>query len=124
MRAVLLCHWQASVLTLPLVIFGLLMKLDLLVMLLSVIWPVALVIGFLMAMLLVGLFFGWPLMWATVGVESTDAFDSLSRAYSYVFHRPLRLLFYVIVAVCCWAYLHGSSFRFFEPGQLLIVGIS
>jgi hypothetical protein len=86
------------ILALPLLVFGLLMKLDFAVMLLSIIWPVALVLGFLMAMLLVGLFFGWPLMWATVGVESTDAFDSLSRAYSYVFHRPLRLLFYVIVA--------------------------
>ncbi len=85
-------------LAIPLLLLGLLMRMDFFVMLLGVFWPIVLVIGFLMAMLLVGLFFGWPLMWATVSVEGTDPFDSLSRAYSYVFHRPLRLLFYVIVA--------------------------
>jgi hypothetical protein len=64
----------------------------------SIFWPLALLAGFIMALLLVGLAVGWPLMWPTISVESTDAFDALSRSYSYAFHRPIRYLFYVIIA--------------------------
>jgi hypothetical protein len=82
----------------PLLVLGLLMKLDFFVFLGSLFWPLALLAGFVMALLLVGLFVGWPLMWATISVEATDPFDALSRSYSYAFHRPIRYLFYVIVA--------------------------
>jgi hypothetical protein len=51
-----------------------------------------------MAILLLGLVFGWALMWPTVSVEGTDSFDALSRSYSYTFQRPFHYLFYVIVA--------------------------
>jgi hypothetical protein len=49
--------------------------------------------------LLVGLMFGWPLMWPTISTESTDSFDALSRSFSYVYQRPLQYLFYAVVAV-------------------------
>ena len=61
-------------------------------------WPLALVAGAFMAMLLVGLLFGWPLMWATISAEGTDSFDALSRTYAYLFQRPLHYLFYAVVA--------------------------
>ncbi len=64
----------------------------------GILWPLVLVAGFLMAVLLLGLLFGWPLMWAAISAEGTDSFDALSRTYAYVFQRPLRYLFYVIVA--------------------------
>ena len=51
-----------------------------------------------MAILLIGALAGWPLMWATVSVEGTDAFDALSRSYAYTYQRPLRLLWYVLFA--------------------------
>jgi hypothetical protein len=51
-----------------------------------------------MSILLLGAMVGWPLMWATVSVEGTDAFDALSRSYAYTYQRPLRLLWYVLVA--------------------------
>ncbi len=54
--------------------------------------------GLIMAMLLVGLAVGWPLMIATVAVESEDAFDALSRSYSYVYGRPLRYAGYALVS--------------------------
>ena len=60
--------------------------------------PLALVAGLLMAILLLGLLFGWPLMWATISTEETDSFDALSRSYAYVFQRPLHYLFYAFVA--------------------------
>ncbi len=51
-----------------------------------------------MTLLLLGLMFGWPLMWGTISTEGTDSFDALSRSYAYVFQRPLHYLFYAIVA--------------------------
>jgi hypothetical protein len=53
----------------------------------------------MMAVLLIGALVGWPLMWATVSVEGTDAFDALSRSYAYTYHRPWRLLWYAIFAL-------------------------
>jgi len=64
----------------------------------ALVWPLVLLAGLLMAMLALGLIFGWPLMWATIGAEGTDSFDALSRCYAYVFGRPLHYLFYAVVA--------------------------
>jgi hypothetical protein len=64
----------------------------------TVLWPFVLFGGFLMAFLLLGLFFGFPLMWSAISAEGTDAFGALSHALSYVYQRPLRYLGYAIVA--------------------------
>lgn len=77
---------------------GLIMRAGLGVVLGGLLWPIALVFAAIMAVLLLGLMFGWPLMWPTISTEGTDSFDALSRAYAYVFHRPLHYLFYVLVA--------------------------
>jgi len=61
-------------------------------------WPLVLVAGLVMAVLLVGLLFGWPLMWGTISTERSDCFDAISRAYAYTFQRPLHYLFYAAVA--------------------------
>ena len=37
-------------------------------------------------------------MFATVAMEGTDTFDAVSRAYSYIFGRPWRLIWYSLVA--------------------------
>ena len=58
--------------------------------------------GLLMALLLLGLLFGWPLMWGTISTEGTDSFDALSRSYAYLFQRPLHYLFYALVAAIGW----------------------
>ncbi len=64
----------------------------------ALLWPLALLAGLVMAILLLGLAFGWPLMWSTIGTEGTDSFDALSRSYAYLFGRPLHYLFYAAVA--------------------------
>jgi hypothetical protein len=64
----------------------------------GLVWIFALIFGALMALLLLGLLFGWPLMWATISTEGSDAFDALSRSYAYTFQRPLHYLFFAIVA--------------------------
>lgn len=77
-------------LAIPLMMLGWIARLDSGAFFVSLIWPLALVGGGLIALLALGLFLGWPLMWPTISTEATDSFDGLSRAYSYTLHRPLR----------------------------------
>lgn len=90
--------------TLQLVVLGLFMRLGefthlgLFALLAALIWPFVILLGLMMATLLLGAYVGWPLMWATVSVEGTDAFDALSRSYAYTYHRPWRFLWYLVFA--------------------------
>jgi hypothetical protein len=96
--APLLALAGAAVFGVQLAVLGWIMRLDFLAVIAGFIWPFTLLLGLLMAILLIGALAGWPLMWATVGVEGTDAFDALSRSYAYTYQRPLRLLWYVLLA--------------------------
>jgi len=84
--------------TVPMLCIGVLLRSPVSLWIAAVLWPVLLLGGLMMAILLLGLLFGWPLMWATISSEGTDSFDALSRAYAYVFQRPLNYLFYALVA--------------------------
>jgi hypothetical protein len=64
----------------------------------GLLWPLALAAGFVMVLLLIGVLFGWPLMWGAISAEGSDSFDALSRSYAYTFQRPLNYLFYAAVA--------------------------
>lgn len=75
---------------------------------LGALWGLELLFGGLMAIVLVGVAAGWPLMFATISVEGSDGFDGLSRAYNYVFERPLYFLWQAIVTM-----LFGSITIFF-----------
>ena len=94
-------------------LLGLIMRLNFGVLAAGVLWPMLLLAGLLAALLLVGLLFGWPLMFATIGTEDTDSFDALSRAYAYVFQRPLHYLFYIAVAAAVgglgWLFVSGVA---------------
>jgi hypothetical protein len=94
--APLLALGGAAVFGLQLLVLGWFMRLGFFAMLAGFAWPFVLMLGLLMAILLLGALAGWPLMWATVSVEGTDAFDALSRSYAYTYQRPLRLLWYVL----------------------------
>ena len=80
----------------------------------AVFFPVALVVGLLMAFLAVGLVTGSGLMYPTIAVEGSDSFDGISRSFSYTFNRPSRSLFYGGVAVVfgslCYLLLRLFSF--------------
>ena len=82
----------------PLALVGLMMRMQLGIFLFGVAWIFMLVGGLMMTLLLLGLIFGWPLMWATVSTEASDSFDALSRSFAYVFQRPLHYLFYAVTA--------------------------
>ncbi len=84
--------------TIPILILGLLLRSGATTWIAGLVWILPLAGGLLAAILLLGLLFGWPLMWATISSEGTDSFDALSRSYAYVFQRPLQYLFYIMVA--------------------------
>ncbi len=85
--------------SLPLVVLGFMMRANFGMIVAGVVWPLALMGGLIMTILLLGLFAGWPLMWPTISSEEHgDAFEAFSRSFSYVFQRPLQYLFYLAIA--------------------------
>ena len=73
----------------------------------GVFWPLPMLGGVVMAVILVGLV-GWPLMYATISVEGSDSFDALSRSYSYVYQCPWHYLWNCTVAIA-----YGAALVFF-----------
>lgn len=59
----------------------------------------ALVAGFLITLVLIGLIGGFSLMYPTIAAEGTDSFDAISRSFSYLYARPWRLAFYALAAM-------------------------
>src|SRR5208283_4384771 len=64
----------------------------------GLLWPLPLLAGLVMAVVLVGLV-GWPMMYATISAEGTDSWEAVSRSYSYVFQAPWQYLWYSLVAL-------------------------
>ncbi len=63
-------------------------------------WWVPLLFGLGMACTLIGLAVGWPLMAPTISTEGTDAWEAVSRSFSYVFQRPWHYIWYSLVGAC------------------------
>jgi hypothetical protein len=70
-------------------------------------WPILILFGLVMAVTLVGLV-SWPLMAATISTQGSDAWEAVSRAYTYVIQRPWEYLWYGGVAV-----VYGAILIFF-----------
>lgn len=89
-----------AILAAPLAVTGLIMRLDVGAFLAALAWPLAIIGGLVIAVLLLGLLFGWPLMWPAISLEEQgDAFEALSRSYSYTFQRPFHYLMYTLLAI-------------------------
>jgi hypothetical protein len=73
----------------------------------GLLWPLIILAGLVMAVVLIGLV-GWPMMYATVSAEGSDTFDALSRSYSYVYQRPWQYVWYSVVAL-----VYGMALVFF-----------
>lgn len=63
--------------------------------------PLALLSGFIMTLIAVGTLTGAPLFAPAVAAEGTDAFDAVSRGFSYVYSRPWHFGWYQLVS---WGY--------------------
>ncbi len=105
----------------PIALVGLLLRFELGMFLAGLFWFVTLLDGFFLAVLLLGLFFGWPLMWATISVEGTDSFDALSRSYAYTFQRPLQYLAYFLLTALLGA-LGMLVVGLFAWGTIVLTG--
>lgn len=70
----------------------------------------ALLGGFVVAVLLLGFLIGGSLFWPTVAVEGSDAFDSFSRSLSYPMSKPWKALLYAMLSVLyaslCWVFVN------------------
>ncbi|UCC98920.1 MAG: hypothetical protein JSW66_03340 [Phycisphaerales bacterium] len=60
--------------------------------------PLALVAGFLTAVILIGTAVGFNLMFPAVAHDGSDCFDAISRSLSYVYARPWQMIFYTAIA--------------------------
>jgi hypothetical protein len=78
----------------PLLLVGLLARMNWVAWTAGILWPVVLLFGLMLAVLVIGLVLAWPLMWATIAVEQSDAFDAVSRMYAYFYQRPLHFAGY------------------------------
>lgn len=108
-----------GVLTFFLIVFGLFSGLIPLlgdIFIAGLLWPIVLILGLVMAVVLVGLV-GWPLMNPTISTEGSDSFDALSRSYSYVYQAPWHYLWYSAVAL-----VYGVALVFFVGlmGSLMV----
>lgn len=56
-------------------------------------------VGVLVACAVVGTVCGFGLMYPTIAVEGSDAFDAVSRSFSYVFARPWKIVVYSVIAL-------------------------
>ena len=86
-------------LCIPTFFIGLLMGFDFGAMIVGLAWFIVLGIAFLLGILLLGLFASWPLVVASVAAEGQNSFDAVTRAFAYVFQRPVHYIFYATVAV-------------------------
>ncbi len=82
----------------------------------------ALIAGFVMALVATGTLAGFNLMYPTIAVEGSDSFDAISRSFSYVFARPWRMIFYSAVALIygalCYAFAHWFVFVMLKLAHL------
>lgn len=59
----------------------------------------ALVFGLLTVMMLIGFVAGGGLLFPVIAYESSDGFDAISRAYSYIFTQPWWMIYYGLISV-------------------------
>jgi hypothetical protein len=89
----------AAVVVLPVALVGLVNRLGGAgAILVAILLPVVLVAD-LILLLVAGGVVAWPLMPVTLAAENSDTFDALSRAYNYLFTRPVRFLLLAAVSV-------------------------
>jgi len=61
--------------------------------------PVAFLFGFIMVFIFIGLKFGGALFFPTIAVESSDAFDAVSRSFQYIYAEPWRYIWYCLISL-------------------------
>jgi hypothetical protein len=69
----------------------------------ALVFPLIVVGAFVACLIALGTVFGFPLFYPAVAAEGTDAFDAISRGFSYVYSRPWNAMGYALVSL-----VHGA----------------
>jgi hypothetical protein len=77
-----------AILSLPAFVLGLLMAFNVGFLIISVFYVVVLALAIVMAIILLGLTFGWPLSISAIAGEGQGFFDALTRSFADTFNRP------------------------------------
>ena len=86
----------------------------------GVLYGLTLLGGVVLAFTLLAVVLGFHLMWPTIAVEGSDAFDAVQRAAGYVFGRPWHTAFYSFVLL-----LYGAvSFVMVRIIAMLVLKLS
>jgi len=76
--------------------------------------PMALFAGSLLAVIIIGAFAGFNLMFPAVAYDGSDSFDAISRSFSYVYAKPWRMAIYTIIAAIygsiCYTFVRFFAF--------------
>ncbi|MBU0618504.1 MAG: hypothetical protein KKI02_12370 [Planctomycetes bacterium] len=86
----------------------------------GVLYGLTLLGGVVLAFTLLAVVLGFHLMWPTIAVEGSDAFDAVQRAAGYVFGRPWHTAFYSFVLLL----YGGVSFVMVRIIAMLVLKLS
>lgn len=93
-------------------------------LIMALLMVLVLFLGTLIAMTLIGTAAGFNLMFPAVAYDGADAFDSVSRSFSYVFSRPWRMGFYTLTATIhgaiCYVFVRLFAFLLLSATHLLL----
>lgn len=80
--------------------------------------------GFVVSALLVGLVLGGNLFWPAIAAEGQDAYDAFSRGLSYVFTRPWKTVLYSVTtalfACVCWFVVKSGTFLGLHAARTIV----
>lgn len=89
----------AGLLLLCVAVWGLVSAIPVVSIVTALLVPLCALAGIAVAVIVVGLVAGSPLLFPALSAEGSDAFDALSRTFSYVFVKPWRYAWYLLVAL-------------------------
>lgn len=76
--------------------------------------PLALIAGTLIAIVLIGAFAGFNLMFPAVAYDGSDCFDAISRSFNYIYAKPWHMGFYTAIAAVygaiCYTFVRFFAF--------------
>ncbi|MCH9022742.1 MAG: hypothetical protein IID32_08240 [Planctomycetes bacterium] len=94
----------------------------------GLLFPLALGVGFIIALIVIRLVAGANLMYPTIAVEGSDSIDAISRSFSYVFTKPWRMAFYTLLAlvygVICYLFVRLFAFLLLKSVRIPLVSMN
>lgn len=84
--------------------------------------PLAILSGFIMVFIFIGIIFGKGFFIPTIAVESSDAFDAVSRSFQYFYAEPWRYLWYMLTSIVYGAVT--TAFVWLFGGLMIIASLA